>query len=124
MRSLGLSLIVIGSLATVGAMFLPSYSFFGGDSLNSWEAYNGLDVALVVACAGSVVLALLALTTGRHVFRQLAGLAGAVTFGLAFAVIPGTIDTSEGARAGIWVVAGAAAIALAGAVIVSVANPD
>lgn len=97
-------------------MFLP-FRRFGGQSFTLWEYANGLDIALVTACFAAAGFALAALTVGHSRTRQLAVLAGAVTFGLGFAPVPGAIDDSEYARAGLWIVGGTSTIALAGAVV-------
>jgi hypothetical protein len=128
MRRVGLALILGGSLATIGAMFLPAYRIVGSlifrDPLNWWEIYNGLDIALTAACAITACLALLALSSANVVTRQLAVIAGAVVFGLAFAAIPGAIDDPTGYRAGFWITAGAGTIPLAGAVFLSLSDRD
>jgi hypothetical protein len=115
-RPLGPSLILGGALASAAAIFLP-FRGFGGQSFTLWEYANGLDIALFAACLAAAGLALAALTAGHPRTRQLAGLAGGVTFGLGFAPVPGAIDDSEYARAGLWIVGGTATIALAGAVV-------
>jgi hypothetical protein len=123
MRSLGLGLIVGGSLATIGATFRTANSFFGV-SRNWWQTFHGLDIALAAACAVAVCLAFLTLRTRHRAVRQLLGIACGVTFGLAFAVIPDTIHSPEGARAGLWLVAGTGAVTLAGALVLALSNRD
>jgi hypothetical protein len=115
-RPLGPSLILGGALASIAAMFLP-FRRFGGQSFTLWEYASGLDIALLTACFAAAGLALAALTLGHSRTRQLAGLAGAVTFGLGFAPVPGAVDYSGYAGAGLWIVGGTATIALAGAVV-------
>jgi hypothetical protein len=123
MRSLGLGIIIGGLLATIGATFLTAYSLFG-ESGNWWQTFHGLDIALAAACAVTVCLALLTLRTRHRAVRQLLGIACGVTFGLAFAVIPDTIHDPEGARAGLWIVAGTGGITLAGALVLALSNRD
>jgi hypothetical protein len=123
MRLLGLILTLVGVVATVAAMFL-SFIEFEGESANWWEAFDGLDIALLAACVVTAGLALAALTSGNRAILQLTGIAAAMTFGLAFAVIPDTIHDSDGAGTGRWVVGGTGAIALAGGVIVALSKPD
>jgi hypothetical protein len=126
MRSLGLGLITLGSLATIGAMFLPVWDIpiAGEDPQNWWEGFNGLDIALAVACVISACLSTIARMSRRGVVERLAGIAGALAFGLAFAIIPDTIHDAEYADVGLWVAAGTGAIAFVGAVLVAVAGPD
>jgi hypothetical protein len=121
MRLLGPVLILVGAVATIAAMFLP-FASYEGESINWWETFNGLDIALVAACILTGGLALATLISGNRAVRHLTGIAAAVTFGLAFALIPDTIHDSEGAGAGRWLVAGTAALALAGAVVIGLAR--
>jgi FtsH-binding integral membrane protein len=123
MRSLGLGLIIAGSLATIGAMFLTPYSYFGVSG-NWWQTFNGLDIALAASGAVAFCLAVFTLRTRHRAVRQLLGIACGVTFGLAFAVIPDTIHDPEGARAGLWIVAGTGGITLAGALVLALSNRD
>src|ERR671919_63495 len=122
MRRLGLVVIIAGAAATVGAMFLTRFSLArvpGYQSLNTWEAFHGLDIAMAVVCAIAAGLAVAALLSHRGVLARLAGIAGALLFGLTFAVVPDAIDDPEYTRAGLWVVAGTGAIGLVGAVLVA-----
>lgn len=80
MRRFGLVLIISGAAATVGAMFLTRFNFArvpGYHSLNTWEAFHGLDIAMAAACAIAAGLAVAALLSRRGVLEQLAGIAGA-----------------------------------------------
>jgi hypothetical protein len=97
-------------------MFLPFVGFEGA-SFTWWESFNGLDVALLVACILATALALAALTGRDPIVWQLSGVAGGIVFGLAFTPIPSAIASSKGARAGLWMVAATGAIALAGAIV-------
>jgi hypothetical protein len=117
MRSIGPTLILVGSAATIPAMFLPLFEVEAG-SLNWWEVFNGLDVALTTVCALAALLALAALISGQRTAHQFAGVAAGVTFGLAITFVPDTIgSTAENTGAGLWVVAGTGAVALLGAVL-------
>jgi hypothetical protein len=119
MRPIGPTLILVGSVATIPGMFLPLFEVEAG-SLNWWEVFNGLDIALTAACALAALLALAALIGGQRPVRQLAGVAAGVTFGLAFTFVPDTIgSTAENTGAGLWVVAGTGAVALLGAVLIA-----
>jgi hypothetical protein len=122
MRSLGPGLILSGALATLAAMFLPATSF-GGESLTWWEWVSGLDIALLAVCVVAAGLALAAVIAGHPTVRQLAGIAAAVAFGLAFAPVPGAIHDSQAARGGLWIVAATGTIALAGAAVTTVLPP-
>jgi hypothetical protein len=123
-RSIGLAVITGGSLATIGAMFLPVYDYAegGGLSLSWWEVFSGLDVAVAVAAGIAAILALIALVTRNRVVTQLSIIAGAMVFGLAFAFVAEVLDDTEGVRAGFWIVGGAGAMTLAGAVAVSLSK--
>ena len=123
---LGLIMIIAGALATVVAMFLNVYEYAEGDladettldTLTWWEAFNGLDIALVASCGLSVCLAFTALRSGNRVPRQLAAMAAALTFAFAFAIIPDTIhEQSEYAAVGLWVVGASGALALVGGIV-------
>lgn len=115
MRHLGPALIIVGALGVALAMFLPVYGF-GGEDWTSWEYFNGLDIALLAACLVAAGLGL-AVIADRARLRQMAAIGGAMTFGLAFALVPGAIDDSHFYRAGVWIVAATGGLALAGAVI-------
>jgi hypothetical protein len=127
MRRLGLVLIIAGAVTTVGGMFLTRFNFGrvpGYQSLNTWEAFHGLDIAMAAGCGIAAGLAVAALLSRRGVLGRLAGIAGALLFGLTFAVVPDTIDEPKFTRAGLWVVAGTGAIGLVGAVLVAFSRPD
>jgi hypothetical protein len=125
-RSLGLALIMGGSLATIAAMFLTAFDFAerGGLPFNWWETFSGLDIAIAVASGLAATLALIALVTRHRVVTSLSLIAGATVFGLAFALIPETFKDTAGIRAGFWIVGGTGAISLAGAVVVSLSKTD
>jgi hypothetical protein len=126
-RRLGLALIITGAAATAGAMFLTRFDFAqvpALHSLNTWQLFHGLDIAMAAACAIAAGLAVAALLSRHRVMGQLAGLAGALLFGLTFAVVPDTIDDPEYTRAGLWVLAGTGAVGLVGAVLVAFSRPD
>jgi hypothetical protein len=104
MRRLGLVLIIVGAVATVGAMFLTRFDLArvpgfprvpGYQSLNSWELFHGLDIAMAAASAAAAGLAVAALLSRHGVWARLAGIAGALLFGLTFAVVPDTIDDPD-----------------------------
>jgi hypothetical protein len=126
MRVIGPVLILVGALATIPAMFIPLFEGYETGSLNWWETFQGLDVVLAGACGIAALLALASLTTGHRTIRQLAGIAAAVTFGLAFTFVPDRIGSGEyeGAKAGLWIVAATGAIALAGAVVIAASKSD
>jgi hypothetical protein len=119
---MGPALILVGTVAAPAAMFLPLFGF-EGDSLSWWEATNGLDIALLLACVIAAGLALAVLAAGDPVVRNLSSIAGAVMFGIAFTPVPSAIDSSEGVRVGLWLVALAGGVALAGAVVNAVTAP-
>jgi hypothetical protein len=116
MRYLGPALIIGGALGAAVAMFFPVHGF-GGEDWTSWEYFNGLDIALLAACVIAATIGLAAVITDRARLRQLAAVGGAMTFGLAFALVPGAIDDSYFYRAGLWIVAATASVALVGAVV-------
>ena len=116
MRYIGPALIIGGALGVALAMFLPVRGF-GGEDWTAWEYFNGLDIALLVSCAIAAGLGLAAVITDRTRLRQMAAIGGAMTFGLAFALVPGAIDDSYFYRAGLWIVSAAGGVALVGALI-------
>ena len=123
MQRLGFVFIIAGAVATIAAMFLP-YAGFAGVTLNWWESSGGGDIALLISCVGAASLGLMALATGRRRFQSLAGVGAAVVFGLASLAVFEVVSDTEGTRAGLWIVGGTGAVALAGALLVAISEPD
>jgi hypothetical protein len=119
---------VVGSLATIGGMFIPAYEYGFPpeiDDIDWWETFSGIDIALAATCGITVCLSVIALLSGRRAIRPLAAIAAAMTFGLAFSpVLVESFNETEGTLAGLWIVGGTAAIALVGAVLIALSKPD
>ena len=121
MRNAGPALIIGGAFGVAVAMFFPVYRF-GGEEWTWWEYLDGLDIAMLTASVLAASLALGAAITDRMGLRQMSAIAGAVTFGLAFEGVPSAIDDSYFFGYGLWLVAAAGGVALAGAVITALSG--
>jgi hypothetical protein len=118
-RSLGQVLILCGALGAAVGLFVPVYSI-GGEDFTWWEYVDGLDIALLAACAIAAGLAIAGLITDRPAVERLAVVGGGMTFGISFALIPIALLDTDFYRAGMWIVGAGGGIALAGAVLTAI----